>query len=56
MNPSSTTSNDKAQTTNVERNEEASHQSVNASSSTTTQDQASSSKVHHAIAKDHPVD
>jgi hypothetical protein len=53
--PSSSTSH-KDQVTNVGRDEESIHQSVNDSSPTTTQYASSQPKIHNAIAKDHPID
>jgi hypothetical protein len=53
--PSSSISH-KDQVGNVERNEESIHQSINDSSSTSTQDASSQPKIHNAIAKDHPID
>jgi hypothetical protein len=53
---SSSNTSDKDQASNVEGNEESTHQPVNDSHSTSTQDASSQFKIHYAIAKDHPMD
>jgi hypothetical protein len=54
--PSSSSTSDKDQVSNVEGNEESNHQPVNDSSSSSIQDAGSQLKIHNVIVKDYPVD